>query len=213
MAVSRFIHALARVMAILGGIVLVLITFMTVISITGRALVTLAFIFPGSILHQLPFFDDIQRWLQWLVAQEFSVFGWNLKVGAVPGDFELVEAGAAFAVFAFLPWCQLNRGHATVDLFTNYLPAGVNRWIDLVSETLMTIIFVVLAWRLWVGMMDKIRYGETTFILQYPVWWGFASAMVGAAVCVLVSVYMMGVRVQEVRSGRANFAPTHGGMH
>jgi TRAP-type C4-dicarboxylate transport system permease small subunit len=212
-AVSRFIHALARLMAILGGIVLGLITIMTVISITGRAIVTIAFVFPGSVFHYLPFFDDIQLWLQWLVAQEWSVFGATVKVGAVPGDFELVEAGTAFAVFAFLPWCQLNRGHATVDLFTNYLPAVANRWIDLVSETLMTIVFVVLAWRLWIGMMDKIRYQETTFILQYPVWWGFASAMVGAAACVIVSVYMTGVRVQEVRTGRSSFAPTHGGMH
>jgi len=176
MAVSTFIHGLARLMAILGGIVLALLTIMTVVSIGGRSLIS---------------------------------FG----LGPVPGDFELVEAGAAFAVFAFLPWCQLNRGHATVDLFTNYLPAGVNRWIDLVSETLMTIVFVVLAWRLWVGMMDKIRYQETTFILQYPVWWGFASAMIGAVVCVIVSVYMTGVRVQEVRTGRSNLAPTHGGMH
>lgn len=176
MAVSKFIHGLARLMAILGGIVLALLTVMTVVSITGRSLIS---------------------------------FG----LGPVPGDFELVEAGAAFAVFAFLPWCQLNRGHATVDLFTNYLPAGANRWIDLVSETLMTIVFIVLAWRLWVGMMDKIRYQETTFILQYPVWWGFASAMVGAVVCVIVSIYMTGVRVQEVRTGRSSLAPTHGGMH
>lgn len=176
MAVSTFIHWLARLMAILGGVVLALLTVMTVVSIVGRSLIS---------------------------------FG----LGPVPGDFELVEAGAAFAVFAFLPWCQLNRGHATVDLFTNYLPAGVNRWIDLVSETLMTIVFVVLAWRLWVGMMDKIRYQETTFILQYPVWWGFASAMVGAVVCVIVSVYMTGVRVQEVRTGRSRLAPAHGGMH
>ncbi|WP_235679320.1 TRAP transporter small permease [Aquibium microcysteis] len=213
MAVSRFIHGLARLMAILGGIVLGLITIMTVISITGRAIVTIAFIFPGSVFHYLPFFDGIQLWLQWLVAQEWNAFGATFKVGAVPGDFELVEAGTAFAVFAFLPWCQLNRGHATVDLFTSYLPASANRWIDLLAETLMTIVFIVLAWRLWVGMMDKIRYGETTFILQYPVWWGFASAMVGAVVCVIVSFYMTGVRVREVATGRSSFAPTHGGMH
>src|SRR5690606_33171079 len=30
----------------------------------------------------------------------------------VPGDYELVEAGTAFAVFAFLPWAHLERGHA-----------------------------------------------------------------------------------------------------
>ena len=31
-----------------------------------------------------------------------------LGLGPLPGDFELVEAGVAFAVFAFLPWCQLS---------------------------------------------------------------------------------------------------------
>ena len=28
-------------------------------------------------------------------------------LGPVPGDFELVEAGAALAVFCFLPWAHL----------------------------------------------------------------------------------------------------------
>ncbi|QDY99119.1 TRAP transporter small permease [Nitratireductor mangrovi] len=173
---SVFINALARFLAIIGGIVLAAITVLTVVSITGRSLVP---------------------------------FG----LAPVPGDFELVEAGTAFAVFAFLPWCQLNRGHATVDLFTSYLPESTNRWIDLVSEILMTVILILLAVRLWYGMMDKIRYGETTFILQFPVWWGFAVAMVGAVVAVIVSVYMVVVRVKEVREGRTLLAPTLGGGH
>ncbi|NNL36424.1 MAG: TRAP transporter small permease, partial [Silicimonas sp.] len=29
----------------------------------------------------------------------------------VPGDFELVEIGCAVAVFGFLPYCHLYRGH------------------------------------------------------------------------------------------------------
>jgi TRAP-type C4-dicarboxylate transport system permease small subunit len=176
MALSRFIRALARFMAILGGLVLAFLTVMTVVSISGRAMIPLG-------------------------------------LGPVPGDFEIVEAGTAFAVFAFLPWCQLNRGHATVDLFTSYLSPAVNRWIDLVTEIIMTIVFILLAWRLWIGMTDKIRFGETSFILQYPVWWGFASAMTGAAVCVIVSAYMVGVRVQEIRTGRSDFTPMQGGMH
>ncbi|WP_157016977.1 TRAP transporter small permease [Mesorhizobium xinjiangense] len=175
MALSAVIYGLARIMAILGGVVLAVLIVMTVVSITGRSLIFLG-------------------------------------LAPVPGDFELVEVGTAFAVFAFLPWCQLNRGHASVDLFTSYLPDSVNRWIDLVAEILMTIALIVIAWRLWVGMMDKVRYGETTFILQFPVWWGFAAAMVGAVVCVIVSIYMTGVRLREVRRGRSEFAPTHGGM-
>ncbi|MVA99536.1 TRAP transporter small permease subunit [Nitratireductor sp. CAU 1489] len=174
--ISGIIYALARMMAIAGGIVLAAITVLTVVSVTGRSLVPIG-------------------------------------LAPVPGDFELVEAGTAFAVFAFLPWCQLNRGHATVDLFTSYLSAGANRWIDLVAEILMTLTLLVLTWRLAYGMADKLRYGETTFILQFPVWWGFAAAMVGAVVAVIISLYMTAMRVREVATGRTLFTQRHGGGH
>ncbi len=134
-------------------------------------------------------------------------------LGPVPGDYELVEAGTGFAVFAFLPWCQLRRGHATVDLFTAMLSEGVNRLIDLVSELLMTIVIVLIAWRLWAGMIDKINYGETTFILQFPVWWAYAACMAAAAVAVVVSVVVLGVRLAEVAKGRAILAPGQGSSH
>jgi TRAP-type C4-dicarboxylate transport system permease small subunit len=151
MSLAGAVTGLARALAIIGGIVLVIITLITVISITGRA-----FIWAG--------------------------------LRPVPGDFELVEAGVGFAVFAFLPWCQLNRGHATVDIFTSFLPNQVNRHIDVLAEVLMTIAITFIAWRLWFGLQDKIRYGETTFILQYPVWWAFAAAQGpaggGGLVCV-----------------------------
>lgn len=173
---SAAIEWLARALAILGGLVLILITLLTVVSITGRSMVD-----------------------------------WGL--GPIPGDFELVEAFTAFAIFAFLPWCQLTRGHASVDVFTNFLSDRANRAIDLINELLMTIIIVLIAWRLWYGMLDKMAYNETTFILQFPVWWGFAAAMVAAVVGVIVSVYMLAVRVGEVMSGKPAFKPTHGGMH
>lgn len=174
--ISGVMYALARMMAIAGGIVLAAITVLTVVSITGRSLVPIG-------------------------------------LAPVPGDFELVEAGTAFAVFAFLPWCQLNRGHATVDLFTSYLSAGANRWIDLVAEILMTLTLIVLTWRLAYGMADKLRYGETTFILQFPIWWGFAAAMIGAVIAVIISIYMTAMRAREVATGRTLFAQRHGGGH
>ncbi len=171
---SAAIEWLARALAILGGLVLVVITLLIVVSITGR----------GLVRHGL---------------------------GPIPGDFELVEAMTAFAVFSFLPWCQLQRAHATVDVFTSFFPDRINRVIDLLAELLMTLVMILLAWRLWYGMMDKIRYQETTFILQFPVWWGFAAAMCAIVVGVIVSVYMTIVRAQEAFAGESQFAPTKGG--
>jgi TRAP-type C4-dicarboxylate transport system permease small subunit len=205
MNLTRTVAWLARSLAILGGAVLVAITALTMASILGRAVVTVAY---SHTPDYLAFLDLPLGWLR-SGARVLASHG----IGPVPGDYEMVQDGAGFAIFAFLPWCQLSRGHATVDVFTSFLPDRVNRWIDLVSEFLMTAVILLIAWRLGVGAMDKMRYGETTFILQYPVWWGYAFAMVGAAVAVIVSFYMLAVRVGEVVTGRPAFPPTQGGMH
>ncbi|MGD1923755.1 MAG: TRAP transporter small permease, partial [Paracoccaceae bacterium] len=63
-----------------------------------------------------------------------SVTGRSLtSVGLRPitGDFELVEVGCAVAIFSFLPWCQLKRGHVTVDLFVGFGPAWLMRFSTL----------------------------------------------------------------------------------
>ncbi|MGJ8584779.1 MAG: TRAP transporter small permease [Marinosulfonomonas sp.] len=117
-------------------------------------------------------------------------------LGPIPGDTELVEMGIGFAVFAFLPWCQLRRGHATVDLFQNVFGQRTNRVIDFLSDILMFIAASLIAWRLCLGMLDKKSYSETTWILQLPLWNGYAAALVGAVVFVLVSAFCV------LRSGR-----------
>ena len=176
MNLSAGILWLARILAFSGGIVLTLLTILTVVSITGRSLI------------------------------------WA-GLRPVPGDFELVEAGAAYAIFAFLPWCQLNRGHATVDLFTSFLSDRINRWIDVLTELLMTAVIVLIAWRLWYGMLDKIRYNETTFILQFPVWWGYAAAMLGASIGVIVTFFVLFVRIREAWTGRDLIGRGTGAVH
>lgn len=125
-----------------------------------------------------------------------------LGLDAVPGAYELVELGSAFAIFAFLPWCQLNRGHVTVDLVMNAVGFRGNRLADLSANLLMTAAAGVLAWRLWLGMLDKQRYGETTYILGLPLWIGYAAAAVGAVLFVIVSAYTVWRSAAEWRAGR-----------
>ena len=92
-------------MALLGGTVLCLLVLMVCISIAGRAL--------GDLAHD--------GWLagagDWLI---------SLGVGPILGDFELVEAGMAFTIFAFLPLCQVTASHASVDIFFATLPTSAD---------------------------------------------------------------------------------------
>ncbi|MAC76970.1 MAG: hypothetical protein CML66_02800 [Rhodobacteraceae bacterium] len=120
-----------------------------------------------------------------------------LGLQPVKGDFELMSIGMGFAVFAFLPWGIYMRGHATVDLFQRVLPGGMNRLVDLLADIGFLAVAVVMAWRLWAGMLDKRSYHETTLILQVDLWQAYALALVGAVAFAVVA----GVCV--LRSGRA----------
>ncbi|WP_417672239.1 TRAP transporter small permease [Roseibium sp.] len=124
----------------------------------------------------------------------------SLGLSPVEGDFELVEIGTAFAVFAFLPWCHLKRGHARVELFTARFSNRLNNWIDVASDVLFVVMAGLIAWRLWLGMLDKKSYFETTFILQIEIWQAYAACMIGAAVFTIVSIYQLGCSLKRAFS-------------
>lgn len=103
-----------------------------------------------------------------------------LGLAPVSGDFELVEAGTALAVFCFLPWCHLTRGHARVDLFWKSYPPAMRRALDVLADALMLLAWLFLTWRMGVATTEYRDNGEMSFILQMPVWFGYAASMVPA---------------------------------
>lgn len=184
--------SVARAMAILGGFVLVALVVLTCVSVFGRM---------GNTVGHLPV---VQAYLP-------SLGDLFKKLGPVPGDFELVEAGIAFAVLTFFPWCQLTQAHATVDLLIAVLPKAVNRFLTMCWEALLAVVVILIAWRMLVGAMDKARYGETTLLLQFPVWWAYTACTMAAIVACVVAVYAAYARMCEftgdtdvlMRNGRA----------
>lgn len=168
-AAGRIIEPIARYLAYFGGIILAALAVMTVVSVTGRALI-------------------------------------SIGLSPVKGDFELVEMGTGIAVFSFLPWCQLNRGHVTVDIVVQALSRRAQAIFTLIGDVLMSAIAFVIIWRLWLGFGDKFPYGsealrnafsmgpkpwsaETTWILGLPVWWGYFFSLFGAAFFLVVCLY------------------------
>jgi len=94
-----------------------------------------------------------------------SAWALDLGVGPINGDFELVEAGVAFAIFAFLPLCQISAGHASVDIFTAKLPMRINRVLQLGIDVIFAIVLISIAYQLYNGMLSKQSYGDTTFLV------------------------------------------------
>lgn len=190
------VERLARYMAILGGLVLTALIALTCVSVLGRGLNTLG--------H-----SDFLQSLSQSAADALIASG----VGPVSGDFELLEAGISFTIFAFLPICQLRRGHATVDIFANGFPRWLNRFLETFWEVLLSALILVITWRLFVGMEDKMRYNETTFLLQFPIWWSFALSFSAALVASVVALYCAGARTLELVTGRRYAPEAEGGVH
>ena len=116
-----------------------------------------------------------------------SLIPFGLK--PIPGDFELVEVGAAIAVFSFLPYCQLKRGHVTVDLFVSALPNWAFNLTSLLGDIFLTLCASVIAWRLYFGLLDQMSYGSTTMILGVPIWWGYMGSIVGAVLFAITAAF------------------------
>jgi TRAP-type C4-dicarboxylate transport system permease small subunit len=185
MNTKNFMMSLSRFMAILGGIALSLLIILTCLSIIGRTL--------NGYLHD----DFMER-----VAPRFAKWMLDLGVGPINGDFELVEAGVAFAIFAFIPLCQITSGHASVDIVTRMFSRRVNSFLRMLTEMVFAAVLVLIAWRLYAGTMSKWGYGETTFLLQFPLWWAYAASLFAAVVAAIVGLYMGAVRTYEFFTGR-----------
>lgn len=179
------IKKLAQVMAVLGGLVLTLLVLLVCTSVLGRSV--------GTLLHGTFMQSNFADFSNWALA---------VGIGAINGDFELVEAGIAFAIFAFLPLCQLSGSHATVDVFTSKFSRRTNQALQMISECLFALVLGLIAWRLFAGMEAKQRYGETTFLLQFPIWWAYAASFSGAVIAAFISFYMAIIRILEFFSGQ-----------
>ena len=132
-------------------------------------------------------------------------------LGPVPGDFELVQIGCAIAVFSFLPWCQMNRGHVTVDLLVERFSPRVQAFFQILGDIALATVAVVIASQLWSGMIGKFCadpndavfgwmwnligtadpycWVEATYELNMPVWWGYALGLIGAILFAITAIY------------------------
>ena len=157
----------------------------------------------GRTIHRLAEWVAIVGGLCLLAASVLtgiSIAG-SLVYKPLPGEIELVEMLCGVAVFAFLPYCQLHKGHVGVDLFVGMLGHRAINWTQLVGDVIITVLFALLTWRHWIGTIDKFRNGEFTSILFIPLWWGFAAAMILLVINLVVSVWTVYADIRDIRRG------------
>ncbi|MEX0970720.1 MAG: TRAP transporter small permease subunit, partial [Paracoccaceae bacterium] len=92
-------------------------------------------------------------------------------------------------------------GHAAVDVFTARMSARANRVLAVMSETLFAVILVVIAVQLARGLGSKYASGQTSFLIEFPLWWAYAASLSGGIAAAMVAAYLAVLRWVEVITG------------
>lgn len=122
------------------------------------------------------------------IMSAISIIGRSFWGSPILGDFELVEIGIAVAGSMFLPYCQATRGHIVVDFFTLKAGPRTIEWLDRFGTLLMAVMFLALAWRTTVGCFEIAQTGETSMLMGFPIWVGYAFAIPGVIAAGVVAL-------------------------
>lgn len=114
-----------------------------------------------------------------------GVFG--ADVAGLPGYEEFVQLAISGAALMFFPYCQANRGHVAVKLFTGRLPRSVEGAIDKVWLTLTAAIALFLVYWMVLGMIEAHEDGAVTAVLGWAVWPFYAPGIAATTLWGLVA--------------------------
>ena len=152
-----------------------------------------------------------------------SIIGRATGLGGIKGDYELVATGCALSVFAFLPWCQLRRGHVTVDVVAAALPPRAQAALGLIGDLIVTLAAALILRQLWFGFGEKMPFldqalrdrlgigyapffAETTYELEIPVWIPYGIALLLASLFLIASIHSVVRAWRWVVAGREGAA-------
>jgi len=122
-----------------------------------------------------------------------SIVGRKLWSLPVPGDIEMLQMAAAFASASFFAYCHLNGGDVKVDFFTAKARPVVVHSLDAFGSVLVGMFGSLIAWRAAMGALIVKAAGETSMILDWPLWIAQMLMVPGFVLMGVAGFYMAGV--------------------
>ena len=115
---------------------------------------------------------------------------------------EIVAPAVAIAVFAFLPYAHLRRGHVRIDLLAARVGSRGRAGLTAVADAALALAAAVLTWQTALAAFDLARYGQTTMVLRLPEAWAYWPVVGALGLLVLVCLH-----TAVVETGRALHSP------
>jgi len=133
-----------------------------------------------------------------IVASAIGRYGF---AAPIPDAFDI----SRFLVGACIMWgfasLGYRGGHITVDIFVEWLPERIRRWIEVLAWAVLLFFVFLLVWQMLERVDSAARSNEGTFDLRLAVWPMLALIWAGAA----VSLVTVTLRILMLATGRAAF--------
>ena len=136
-----------------------------------------------------------------------SVAGRYLLSKPIPGDYDIVGILCGCAIFAFLPYCQLNRGNVLADFFTQKASARVKDLLDAAGNLLFLVAAILFTWRLYYGLLEMRESAEQIAAFPFFRWWTIPFDLVCMVVLILAILYTLLQDLADARAGRSASLP------
>jgi TRAP-type C4-dicarboxylate transport system permease small subunit len=118
----------------------------------------------------------------------------------IPGTYELVGYFGAVIVAFAMAYTFVERGHISVELLVNRLPARPRAFIEGTGYLLSAILFGLLAWQSQVYAMDLLESGEVSPTIGFPTWPFVFSLTAG---CGMLSLVLFLDALRQMKRGLA----------
>ena len=128
-----------------------------------------------------------------MIVTFIDVTGRYLFLAPLPGAFEMTEIMMAMLIFAGLPLVSRANQHVTVNLIIGLLSPKIRHFQRLITQIIMTLVFGVMAWRMWIKAAEMLVQGDETAYLLIPI------APVAFFMTILLGVSSLIVAIQFAR--------------
>ena len=112
------------------------------------------------------------------------------NVPGLPGYEDAVSLLIGNAALLMLPYCQLARGHVSVDLFTDWMSTSLLSGLTRLTDFMMSICAAFLSVMLAKGMITYLSDGALTPVLGWPIWPFLVPGIFATALWALVALLM-----------------------
>jgi TRAP-type transport system small permease protein len=110
----------------------------------------------------------------------------------ITGTYEISEMFLVIVVFSTAAYCQLLRGHVTIDLLVERFNQKTRDIIDAVMYVVFLVIFVFLSWQLYVYAIEILNQKTVSGTILLPIYpFAFIAAIGATLLCLVVFMHLM----------------------